>query len=192
MARASAPPRPLTADEREALRRHAINLRMGALSQGGEIETTDADVERLFTELIPAEIEARKAQGQKARILFYAHGGLIGEREGLEPVLRRLKFWRQNNVYPISFVWETGLRESVMDIVGGLGRHAQHGRALDRRRPRRCGAGSRRAARWQGRLEPDEAQRGGGRARRRRRAAHRRSHARAVEHSTTPTSRFTP
>jgi hypothetical protein len=115
-----APPRPLTVDEREALRRHAINLRMGALSQGGEIETTEADVERLFTELIPAEIEARKADGQKARILFYAHGGLIGEREGLEPVLKRLKFWRQNNVYPVSFVWETGLRETVMDIVGGL------------------------------------------------------------------------
>ena len=115
-----APPRPLTVEEREALRRHAINLRMGALSQGGEIETTEADVERLFTELIPAEIQARKADGQKARILFYAHGGLIGERDGLEPVLRRLKFWRQNNVYPVSFVWETGLRETVMDIVGGL------------------------------------------------------------------------
>ena len=115
-----APPRPLTVEEREALRRHAINLRMGALSQGGEIETTEADVERLFTELIPAEIQARKADGQKARILFYAHGGLIGERDGLEPVLRRLKFWRQNNIYPVSFVWETGLRETVMDIVGGL------------------------------------------------------------------------
>ncbi len=36
-------------------------------------------------------------------------------------MLARLKFWRQNNVYPISFVWETGLRESIMDIVHGLG-----------------------------------------------------------------------
>ena len=114
-------PRPLTVDEHEALRRHAINLRMGALSADGEIQTTEADVERLFTELLPAEIAARKAEGQKARLLFYAHGGLIEEREGLEPVLARLKFWRQNNVYPISFVWETGLRESIMDIVHGLG-----------------------------------------------------------------------
>jgi hypothetical protein len=114
-------PRPLTADEREALRRHAINLRMGALSDSGEIQTTEADVDRLFNELLPAEIEARKAEGLKVRLLFYAHGGLIGEREGLEPVLARLKFWRRNNVYPVSFIWETGLRESIMDIVHGLG-----------------------------------------------------------------------
>jgi hypothetical protein len=112
--------RPFTADERELLRRHAINLRLGALSTGGEFQTDEADVRRIFTELVPAEIEARKASGQKARILFYAHGGLIDERSGLEPVLARLKFWRQNSVYPVSFVWETGLKETISDILKGL------------------------------------------------------------------------
>ena len=149
-------------------------------------------MERLFTELLPAEIAARKAEGQKARILFYAHGGLIDEREGLEPVLARLKFWRQNNVYPISFVWETGLRETIMDIVDGLGATRSLaarsvGEDLADARARSGGAPGR-----QGRLGPDEAQRRGCRARRRRRAARRRSHARAVERSTTPISRSMP
>jgi hypothetical protein len=120
VSRASEPKRPFTADERELLRRHAINLRLGAFSTDGEFKTDEADVKRIFTELLPAEIEERKASGQKLRLLFYAHGGLIGEREGLEPVVARLKFWRQNNVYPVSFVWETGLRETITDIVGGL------------------------------------------------------------------------
>ncbi len=112
--------RPFTLEEVELLRRHAINLRLGAFSADGEFKTDEADVRRLFTELLPAEIAGRKAAGQKARVIFYAHGGLIGEREGLEPVLRRIKFWRQNNVYPVSFVWETGLRETITDIVRGL------------------------------------------------------------------------
>ena len=102
------------------MRRHAINLRLGAFSPDGEFQTDEADVQRLFTELLPAEIAERKAAGQKLRLLFYAHGGLIDERSGLEPVLARLKFWRQNNIYPISFVWETGLRETVIDILRGL------------------------------------------------------------------------
>lgn len=112
--------RPFTAEERELLRRHAINLRLGALSSDGEFATSEADVQRLFTELLPAEIEERRAAGQKMRLLFYAHGGLIGEREGLEPVLARLKFWRLNGIYPVSFVWETGLRETITDILKGL------------------------------------------------------------------------
>jgi len=117
---ARAPKRPLTADEQEILRRHAVNLRLGAFSTDGEFHSEEADVRRLFTELLPAELEARRSGGQKLRLLFYAHGGLIGEREGLEPVLSRLKFWRQNNVYPVSFVWETGLRETITDILRGL------------------------------------------------------------------------
>jgi hypothetical protein len=112
--------RPFTPEEVELLRRHAVNLRLGAFSADGEFKTDEADVRRIFTELLPAEIAERQAAGQKARVIFYAHGGLIEEREGLEPVLRRLKYWRQNNVYPVSFVWETGLRETITDILRGL------------------------------------------------------------------------
>jgi hypothetical protein len=120
VAQRAAAKRPFTAEERELLRRHAINLRLGAFSDDGEFQTNEADVQRIFTELLPAEIAERKASGQKLRLLFYAHGGLTDERSGLEPVLSRLKFWRQNNVFPVSFVWETGLRETVADLLRGL------------------------------------------------------------------------
>ena len=52
--------------------------------------------------------------------MFYAHGGLVDELGGLTPVLQRLAFWRNNGIYPIFFVWETGLKETVADIVKSL------------------------------------------------------------------------
>jgi hypothetical protein len=120
LARASEAKRPFTAEERELFRRHSVNLRLGAFSADGEVQTTEADVRRIFTELLPEELELQKASGRRLRLMFYAHGGLTAERDGLEPVLKRLKFWRRNNVYPVSFVWETGLRETVTDILRGL------------------------------------------------------------------------
>src|SRR5262245_27766849 len=50
--------------------------------------------------------------------MFFAHGGLVEEREGLLPVLARRRFWEMNGVYPVYFVWETGLKETLRDIVG--------------------------------------------------------------------------
>ena len=49
--------------------------------------------------------------------MFYAHGGLVEEREGLLPVLARRRFWELNGVYPVYFVWETGLLETLTDIA---------------------------------------------------------------------------
>ncbi|MGH9310978.1 MAG: hypothetical protein ACRD1U_16500, partial [Vicinamibacterales bacterium] len=68
--------RPFTADEREVLRRYAINLRLGALSDNGDFQTSEADARRIFTELLPEEIALQKAAGRKLRLMFYAHGGL--------------------------------------------------------------------------------------------------------------------
>jgi hypothetical protein len=109
-----------TAAEKEILRKHVINLRFGAFSSDGKFQTEQADVDRIFTELLPKELEERKAKSQKLRLAFYAHGGLTGEVSALDAVLRRLDFWRQNGTYPIFFVWETGLSETIADIVKGL------------------------------------------------------------------------
>jgi hypothetical protein len=109
-----------SAEEKQILRRHVINLRLGELSSGGIFETTTADVERIFNEFLPEELERRKAEGQPLRLVFYAHGGLTSEESGIRPVLRRLPFWRENGLYPIFFCWETGLKETVMDLLKSL------------------------------------------------------------------------
>ena len=109
-----------TADEKQILRRHVVDLRLGVFSEGGIFDTSLADVERIFGELLPEELAKRKAEGQPLRLVFFAHGGLVSEESGIRPVLRRLPFWRENGLYPIFFCWETGLKETVVDLLQSL------------------------------------------------------------------------
>jgi hypothetical protein len=112
---------PLTPEEVELLRRHVVNLRFGALSDAGLFSTSRADVDRIFGELIPAFFDSQASLGRAHMDLaVYAHGGLIDERSGLDNVLRKARFWTDNGIYPLFFVWETGLGETVADLVRGL------------------------------------------------------------------------
>jgi hypothetical protein len=114
-AAAAAPP--WTPAQLAVFDRHVVNLRGGTLSTSGSFGSTIEQVTRIFTEHIPAYVAAQEAAGERPRVLFFAHGGLIGEREGLRPVLERRRFWELNGVYPVYFVWETGLRETLRDIL---------------------------------------------------------------------------
>ena len=108
-----------TAEERELFARHVVNLRKGRLSSDGSFSSSAEQVQRIFTEHIPPTSQRSRRSGRPARVMFFAHGGLVEEREGLLPVLARRRFWELNGVYPVYFVWETGLRETLSDIVGG-------------------------------------------------------------------------
>ena len=106
-----------TADEREVFTRHVVNLRGGKLSTTAPSARRQTRSRRSSIEFIPEY--AAKQKGQPARVLFFAHGGLTEEQEGLIAVLRRRRFFEMNGIYPVYFVWETGLNETVRDIVGG-------------------------------------------------------------------------
>ena len=54
---------------------------------------------------------------RKARLLFYAHGGLVSERNALLGVYRQLPFWRDNGIYPLFFIWETGFAETLRQLL---------------------------------------------------------------------------
>lgn len=113
-----------TADFLE-LRPHVINLRSGLLVEGGKYSTLPADVERIFGENLRNAIENPASAGMPARpagdpfrVMLWAHGGLIGEEEGLRIALKHLRFWKTNGVYPIYFVWETGLYDAIGHLLG--------------------------------------------------------------------------
>ncbi len=109
--------RELTIETLEALSGHTINLERGKFSDSGRLETTRQDVDRMFDELLPAEIEAARADNRRAQLLFYAHGGLVSEKNALLAASKQLPFWRANGVYPIFFIWETGFAETVRQLV---------------------------------------------------------------------------
>ena len=115
-ARSQSDDRDWTPEELEIFSRHVVNLRNGKLSGDGTFTSTEAQVKRIFAELIPQYAATQTSNGQPSRVVFYAHGGLTDEREGLLPVLARRRFWEMNGIYPLFFVWETGLRETLNDI----------------------------------------------------------------------------
>ena len=98
---------------------HVVNLEMGQFSSSGEISTDQGDVDRIFDELLPAEVAKT---GGNARLLFYAHGGLVSESNALAGAFKQLKFWRANGIYPIFFIWETGFAETISQLLGASSR----------------------------------------------------------------------
>lgn len=111
-------PPPINAIERSHLRRHVINLSLGKFSTGGEFSTSIQDVEAMFGEHLPEWIN-QLDDGSKARIVFYAHGGLTNEAYGLHIAALQMQWWKQANVYPVFFVWETGFLETLWQIFFG-------------------------------------------------------------------------
>ena len=108
-----------------ALRPHLVNLSMGRFSGEGEVATSPADVNTIFEQYLPEALDKAKASGHKLRLLFYAHGGLVSESSGLQIAAKHVDWWKQNGVYPIYFIWETGLFETI----GNLLKRSQQGAA---------------------------------------------------------------
>jgi hypothetical protein len=99
----------------EALRPHLVNLNMGQFSAEGEWKTSREDVDAIFEEHLPAALA--KAQLKKLRIVFFAHGGLVKESLGLQNAQKHVAWWLQNDIYPIYFIWETGLFETIGQLI---------------------------------------------------------------------------
>lgn len=100
-----------------SMRPHLVNLRMGRLSDRGEISSTPADVDAIFEQALPRALETAQAQGRRLRVLFYAHGGLVSESSGLQIAAKHIDWWKRNDVYPIYFIWETGLFETIGQLL---------------------------------------------------------------------------
>ncbi len=103
------------------LRDHSINLRNGQLIAGGSFQTTAADVEKLFRETL-VEAFKKAGAGKPFHILFFAHGGTVGEEDAIKQALAHIPKWNDAGIYPIFFIWETGILTAIRDgLFGGPG-----------------------------------------------------------------------
>ncbi|MDB5752852.1 MAG: peptidase caspase catalytic subunit p20, partial [Ramlibacter sp.] len=98
-----------------ALRPHLVNLRGGKLSGDGETSSTPQDVDAIFEQHLPRW--AAEGTADKIRVVFFAHGGLVSESAGLRIAHKHVRWWKDNGVYPIYFLWETGLFETVGQLL---------------------------------------------------------------------------
>lgn len=109
----------VTAEMRDALRPHVINLALGRLSGSGAMSTSPEEVDAIFREHLPRALEEARGRGEPLRLMFHAHGGLVSEASGTRMAHDLIPWWRANGVYPVYFVWETGLWETLSRLLTG-------------------------------------------------------------------------
>ena len=113
----------LSASQLARLRPHIIALEDGKLAGGapteartvGDFRTTADDIDAIFAEHLPAFIAAH-APGP-VPIVLYAHGGLVDKEAGFGIAEQQVEWWKENGVYPIHFIWETGLGTALWDAL---------------------------------------------------------------------------
>lgn len=98
-----------------ALRPYVVDLQDGKFSTTAELNTTPADVDAIFATHLPAFIQARG--GGPVTVLFWAHGGLVSEGSALATANQHVQWWLANGIYPIFFIWHTGLWSTVGDLI---------------------------------------------------------------------------
>ena len=97
-----------TPEEIEVFRSHVVDLSGGQLSDSDCYQNDEHDLDELIARMdrwVAGQV------GAPARIVFFAHGGLVDEQDGLGIALRDYHWWLANDVYPVFFVWETGFFE---------------------------------------------------------------------------------
>ncbi|HSH80571.1 MAG TPA: caspase family protein [Herpetosiphonaceae bacterium] len=107
----------LTPEAINFLRPYVVNLTLGEFSEAGVMKTTQADVDSIFDTHLARALDGAKASRERLRIVFWAHGGLVNETNGLLLAEKHVRWWRSNNIYPIYFVWETGLFETIGQLL---------------------------------------------------------------------------
>jgi len=112
----SAPPAgSRAASHEDPLRGHLVHLTRGRLSQLGSFRTTESDLDDLFSTHLPAWAAAHPSR--PVRLLLWADGGLGPEAEALDYACQMASFWKSNGVYPVFFLWENGLLDTVRDLL---------------------------------------------------------------------------
>lgn len=113
---------PLTPAALAALRPHVIATQDGVLAASStakpstieEFATTVADIRRIVKDI--GEFAKKHPEGPLP-VVIYAHGGLVDRKAGLETAHAQVAWWKENGVYPIHIVWETGIWTALADVV---------------------------------------------------------------------------
>jgi hypothetical protein len=103
------------------LRQYVVNTGDdGRLSTSGKFTSSPQQIDDIFANMASKHDAWTKGPKKTRDILFYAHGGVIDEMHGLAIAQQQLGWWLKNEVYPVSFCWESGAFETIGDAIGDL------------------------------------------------------------------------
>ena len=102
----------------QELAAHVVNLgNDGRLSRTGRFTSSPTQLDRIVDQMAS---QHERWPGTVRRVVLYAHGGLNSERSGLSVAQRQLNWWLINEVYPVTFAWQSGLTETIENQVADL------------------------------------------------------------------------
>ncbi len=99
---------------------HYVHIDDGKYANRGKYWTTRDDVRQTAMRLF-----SDHSSGRYKHLLFYAHGGLNDTSASANRVRWMKDVFRANGIYPLHFMWDTGLFEEITDVVFNRGRSAE-------------------------------------------------------------------
>jgi len=124
--------RQFTPDQLAALRPYVVSMRKGRWDTTGIFNSTPGDVQALFFEHAEKALQALPPN-KKLKFVVYAHGGLVAEDHGLTQAQAHINWWQHSateGIYPLYFVWKTGLGETIASLLGLAASRAGPSRAF--------------------------------------------------------------
>ena len=96
---------------------HVVNLgNDGKLSTSGGFSSSTAQLDGIFQQMDTVH----RQWATTRHVVLYAHGGLNNEKTGLGVASKHLDFWLDNRIYPVTFAWQTGAGETLLNVLADL------------------------------------------------------------------------
>lgn len=83
----------------------------GTFKPTGSIKTTPSDVDNIIANI---------SHNNTDKIVLFFHGGLVNELNGVAAAEAMNRVIIESSCYPVSFVWETGLGETIKERLLGI------------------------------------------------------------------------
>lgn len=99
-----------------AMRPHLVNLGQGCFAEG-DCKSTAADIDAIFEQHLPRAVADASAAGRRLPLLLLAQSGLQRESAALRSADRQILWWKANGVYPLYFIWESGIAEALGNLI---------------------------------------------------------------------------
>jgi Papain family cysteine protease len=98
---------------------YIVNLENnGKLSDHGRFRTSKEDLHDLALHYMPNALDDWELKGDDPiDIALYAHGGLVSEDSAAETAAQWIPALYANKIFPIFFMWETGLLQTINNIL---------------------------------------------------------------------------
>ncbi|APO72222.1 hypothetical protein IE4872_PD01701 (plasmid) [Rhizobium gallicum] len=84
----------------------------GTFRASGRLRTNPADIDAIFQHL---------SQTESKKLVIHFHGGLVPEATGAATALKMAKVYSDAGAHPVTFIWETGLIETISRNINDIG-----------------------------------------------------------------------